>query len=296
MVPLVIHSLSALRPVKLVYEFNNQEKLTANLSTYQNGFSYYKHDALENAQDAVFSNKTCVIVTDNIPLKQVFDSDSKLITVGTIAGTFYLKLGDKTLTHSGDQVYVGGTGTPLLISLVPLGNNTVELKFGKTHYLQVDSEYPYTLRVTDNILDDNDIKRQRFVYDYKDRKLSFRTLTKEGWRFLSAGVDQTVRAVGLILNETKVNSYFFDPEFISTEAVNYNFDATNTEVKYYNELPSYDNRQTVAVKDAQESNTNLLITCPTSEIAKSTEAKINIALTRSNFSSTGSYVTKQTKS
>jgi hypothetical protein len=294
MVPLAFHSLSALRPVKLVYDYNNAEKFTANLSTYKNGFSYYKHDALENAQDAVFSNKTCVIVTDNIPLKQVFESDSKLLTIGTIAGSFYLNLSNRKLTTSGDQVFVGGTGAPLLLSLVPLGDNTVELKFGKTHYLQVDAEYPYTARITDNVLDKADLVRQRFVYDYKDKKISFRTLTKEGWRFLSAGVDQTVRAVGLILNETKVNSYFFEPEFVSNDSIYYNFDAKSSEVKYYNELPSFDNRETVAIKTQQESNTNLLITCPTNEIAKTTEAKVNIALTKSNFSSTGSYVTKKT--
>lgn len=294
MVELAFHSLSALTPVKLVYEFNNQEKLTGNLSTYKNGFSYYKHEALENVQDAVFSNKTCVVVTDNIPLKQVFDSDSKILNVGTIAGSFYLNLEGKRLTTTNNQVYVGGTGEPLLINLVPLGNNVVELKYGKTNYIQVDLEYPYTLRVTDNVLNNANIGRQRFVYDYKDKKLSFRTLTKEGWRFLSAGVDQTVRAVGLMLNDTKVNSYFFDPEFISNESIYYNFDAKSSEVKYFNSLPSYNNRETVNIRDSQESNTNLLITCPTSEIAKNTEAKINIALTKSNFSSTGSYVTKKT--
>lgn len=294
MVPLAIHSLSALRPVKLVYDYNNAEKFTADLSTYKNGFSYYKHDALENAQDAVFSNKTCVIVTDNISLKQVFDSDSKLVTIGSIAGSFYLKLSEKRLTVTKDEVFVGGTGAPLLLSLVPLGNNLVELKFGKTHYLQVDAEYPYTARVTDNVLDGSDLNRQRFVYDYKDKKISFRTLTKEGWRFLSAGIDQTVRAVGLILNETKVNSYFFNPEFVSSDSIYYNFDAKSSEVKYYNELPSFNNRETVAIKSQQESNTNLLITCPTAEIAKTAEAKVNIALTKSNFSSTGSYVTKKT--
>ncbi len=158
----------------------------------------------------------------------------------------------------------------------------------------MDAEYPYTVRVTDNILDSSNLNRQRFVYDYKDKKLSFRTLTKEGWRFLSAGIDQTVRAVGLILNETKVNSYFFTPQFVSTDNIYYNFDAKSSEVKYFNDLPSYNNKENVAIRAEQESNTNLLITCPTTEIAKTTEAKVNIALTKSNFSSTGSYVTKKT--
>lgn len=294
MVPLAIRSLSALRPINLVYDYNNTEKFTANLSTYENGFSYYKHDALENVQDAVFSNKTCVIVTDNIPLKQVFDSDSKLITIGTIAGSFYLKLSNKRLTLSQDQIFVGGTGIDLIFNLVPIGNNLVELKFGKSYFLQVDSEYPYTARISENSLDKNDRVRQQFAYEFANNKISFRTLTKEGWRFLSAGVDQVVRATGLMLNETIVNSYYFNPEFISNDSIYYNFNATSTEVKYYNELPSYNNRENVVVKNKVESNTNLLITCPTNELAKTTQANVNIALTKSNFSSNGSYVNKQT--
>lgn len=295
MVPLAIKSLSALRPVKLVYEFNSTEHLTSKLSTFRNGFSYYKHDALENFQDAVFSNKNCLIVTDNIPLKQVFDSDSKYIEIGTIAGSFYLETSQKQiLTVRSGGVYVGGTGEQLMLNLVPLGNKMVELKYGKDYYLQVDAEYPYTVRVTANVLDRADLIRQRFEYDYKDGKISFKTLTNEGWRYLSYGVDQTVRAVGLMLNETVVNSYLFTPKFVTDGEIYYDFDAKSNEIKYFNELTTYDERQTVTIKSYTESNTNLLISCPTSEIAKTTKAKINIASTKSNFSSTGSYNTKQT--
>lgn len=292
MVSLAIHSLSSLNPVNLVYEFNKTEKLTSNLSTFKNGFSYYKHDALENFQDAVFSNKTCVIVTDNISLKTVFQDDSKQLEVGTIAGSFYLKADEGRLTTSSDQVFVGGTGDDLLLNLVPLGNKLVELKYNKTNYLYVDESYPYTVRLSDNSLNSSEVQRQQFVYDYKDGKISFRTLTKEGWRYLSFGIDRTIRAVGLMLNETKVNSYFFEPEFITTKTIYYDFDANNDEIKYYNQLESENNRETVAIKEKQTSNTNLLITCPTSEISKSNTARVNIALTKSNFSTTGSYVTK----
>lgn len=294
-VPLAINSLSALRPVKLVYEFNSTEHLTSNLNSYRNGFSYYKHDALENFQDAVFSNKNCLIVTDNISLKQAFESDSKNVEIGTIAGTFYLQTPNgKTLTTYEEGVYVQGLGENLLLSLVPLGNRMVELKYGKDYYLQVDAAYPYTARVTANTLDKTALRRQQFQYDYKDGKLSFKTLTNEGWRYLSYGADQVVRAIGLMLNETVVNSYLFTPKFVTQGEIYYDFDATSKEIKYFNELTNYDQRETVAIKNYTESNTNLLISCPTSEIAKSTTAKINIASTKSNFSSTGTYNIKQT--
>lgn len=293
MVPLAFNSLSALNPVKLVYEFNKAEKMTSNLNSFRNGFSYFKHDALENFQDAAFSNKTCLIVTDNIPLKSVFDDDSKKLEVGVVAGSFYLESSSqKQLTVYKDQLFVGGIGSPLLINLIPIGDRLVELKYNKSKYIYVDDAYPYTARVSDNSLNSSEINRQRFVYDFKDGKLSFRTLTKEGWRYLSFGIDQTVRAVGLMLNETTINSYYFTPHFITQSSLVHNFDANNVEVKYFNQLESDNNRETVSVKEIQTSNTNLLITCPTSEISKSTTAKVNIAITKSNFSTTGSYVTK----
>lgn len=294
MIPVYIHSLSALAPVKLVYNFNRAEELTSTLDTYRNGFSYYKYSAFENFQDAVLSNKTCLILSDNVSLKEIFKIDSKQIDVGSIASCFYLKnsLG-KYVTALSEKLYIGGVGDKLLINVIPHGNNLVELKVGNTEYIQVDKEYPYTASISRESLDGDDVRRQQYELDYKDGLICFRTLTDEGWRYLSYGADQTVRAVGLILNETMVNNYLFVPEFVSTNGIHYDFDAKNSQTKYFNELTTSGNRETVNIKQEKEANTNLLISCATAEISKpDAEASVNISITKTNFSSSGSYSLK----
>jgi hypothetical protein len=299
MVPVYIHPLSAVAPVKLVYKFNKEEHLTGTLNTFKNGFSYYKHEGLQNFHDAVLSNKTCLILTDNISLKKVFDSDSKQIKVGTIAGCLYLKASSgyytsQYVTSLKETLYLGGAGNRLLVNIVPIQENLVYLKVGQQLFLTVDKEYPYTIRVTQEILEGENAKRQQFEIDYKESLISFKSLTKEGWRYVSYGADRTIRAVGLMLNDTIVNSYLFSTEFVSQDSLHYDFDAKNSEIKYYNEITTYNNRDNVNIKTEKESNTNLLLTVPTSEISKSNEVSVNIALTKTNFSSSGSYITKQT--
>lgn len=290
------NSLSALSPVKFTYKFNKEETLSRSLNTYNNGFNYYKHDAFENFQDAVLSKKNCLILTDNKSLKTVFNSDSKQLNVGTVSGCMYLKApSGKYVTTLSDRLYVGGVGEKLFINIIPITDSIVEIRTGKTKQIQIEKEYPYTAKLTTEVLDGDEIERQRFEVDYKDGLICFKTKTAEGYRYLSYGADQTLRAVGLMLNETVVNPYLFTPEFISTNGLYYDFDAKTTEVKYHNEMASFADRYTVNIKEEQESDTNLLISCATTDIAKTGEGVINIALTKTNFSSSGTYSTKQSK-
>ena len=292
------HSLSALTPVKFTYKFNKEEKLSGVLSSFTNGFGYYKHEAFENFHDAALSKKNCLILTNNKPLKDVFESDSRQIDIGTVAGCLFLKnsLG-KYFTTTSNNIYIGGIGEKLFINVVPILPNTVELRVGKTNRIQIDKQYPYTARLSEEMLDGEDLERQRFEIDYKDGLISFKTKTAEGYRYLSYGVDQIVRAVGLVLNETVVNPCLHIPEFVSENGMHYDFDAKTSEIKYYNELAAFANRYTVNIKEEQENDTNLLISCTTADIAKSNlnsnKVAINIALTKTNFSSSGSYSTKQ---
>lgn len=290
-----IQSLSALVPVKFTYKYNKEEKLSGKYNLSRNGLGYYQYDALQGFQDAALSNKNCLILTENKPLKDVFESDSRELNIGTLAGCLYLKTPKgQYITTKSDDIFVGGTGEKLLINVMPVANKIVELKVGKSKYVQVDREYPYTARLSKEVLDGDDLPRQQYELEYKDGLISFKTITKEGGRYLSFGTDQTVRAVGLMLNETIVNNYVFNTEFVSDNSLYYDFDAKVSEVKYFNDIAVTANRNTVNIRDEQESSTNLLITCSTADIAKSNEAVINIALTKTNFSSSGSYTTKQT--
>lgn len=289
------HSLSALTPVKFTYKFNKEEKLSENLNSFDNGFKYYKYNVFENFHDAVLSKKNCLVLTDTKSLKDVFESDSKQIDIGTIAGCIFLKTpSGKYFTSTLNDVYVGGTGEKLFINVFPISNNVVELRVGKTKRLQVEKQYPYTVKLTSDVLYGEDLNRQRFEVEYRDGKICFRTMTQEGFRYISHGADRVVRAVGLMLNDTVVNPYLLIPDFVSESGLYYNFDAKSSEVKYFNELIVGSNQSNLAIREEQESNTNLLISCTTSEIALSAEASVNIALMKTNFTSSGSYSTKRT--
>lgn len=288
------YSLSALTPVKLTYKFNNEEKLSNTLTSLNNGFSFYTHDALISAQDVVMSNHNLLILTNKIPLRTVFDVDSSVVNVGKIAGSLYLKSSGRYITFTKNDVYCGGTGNKLLITISPIEGNIVELVVDTTKRIMIDEEYPYTARISSDILIASKIYRQRFEMDLRDGRCLFKVLTNEGPRFLSYGADNVVRAVGIMLNEFKINSYLFDTEFTSNENVLCGFDAKTSEVKYFNEFASFSNQKTVSIKTEEQTDTHLLISCATSTLATSAEVPVNIALTKTNFSSSGTYSTKQT--
>lgn len=287
-------SLSALIPVEFTYLYNKEEKLTKNFYLFNNGLSYCTHAILSGLQDIALSKKSLLALTNNISLYDVFDTDSTQINLGTIAGSVYLKSDSKYVTFLKEQLYLGGIGAPLPVTISPIEgqNKLVELIINKTHKVTIDEEYPYTARLYSDYLRESKLYRQRFEIDFADGKISIRTKTKEGWRFLSYGVDNILRAVGLHLNEVKINPYVFDVEPITKSDMQYDFNAKNSEVEYFNELTTTNNLHTLNIKEESISNTHLLVSCSTSIIGTSSKVPINISLTKTNFSSTGSYLTK----
>lgn len=293
-----INSLSALVPVNFAYKFNKTENFDDTYRSFANNFSYYTHTAFSSAKDALFSKRNLLVLTDKKSLYSVFNPDSRPLNLGTIAGSLYLKTGSgQYVTRYKEAVYVGGK-TPLFLTISPLetSSNIALLTVDKTHKIIIDEEYPYTARISNEELTEEDAHRQLFEVDYADNKVTFKTKTKEGWRYLSYGADQAVRAIGVTLNELKINPYLFEMEFVSGKTIFYDFNAKTTEVKYYNELTTYLNRNTVTIKDEQVSDTHLLMSCAVSDIDTLSAKKIpiNIALLKTNFSSSGTYLTKQT--
>lgn len=289
------NSLSALTPVEFTYNFNKDESLAKTFRSHTNGFSYYKHNALTDVKDAVFSKKNFLILTKKKSLFDVFDPDSEILPLGTIAGTVFLKNKlNQYVTSLKGTVYVGGT-TPLMITISPLetSKSTVKLVVDKTHRIIIDKEYPYTARVSNDDLLEEDEYRQYFEADYANEKICFKTLTKEGWRYLAYNSDQTVRATGLSLNELEISPYVFSMEQVSDKTILYNFNAKTSEVSYFNELTTYLNRNTVTTKNEFENDTHLLVSCPTLTIGSSTKkVPVNISLTKTNFAASGSYLNK----
>lgn len=288
-------SLSALSPIKFTYQFNREEPMARTFRSFTNGFSYYVHNALLGVKDAVFSKKNFIALTDKKSLYDVFDPDSEFLELGSIAGSLFLKTEKgQYLTFLKDSIYVGGADR-LFITISPLetSKNVVELIVDKDRKIIIDATYPYTARISNDTLLDEEIHRQRFVIDYANEKVSFKTMTKEGWRFLASGADQTVRATGVSLNEISVTPYIWTMEFVSNKNILYNINAKTSEVKYFNELTTYLNRNGVTIKKEEVTDTHLLISCSTSLLGSSQEkVPVNVSLTKTNFAATGTYLTK----
>lgn len=285
--------LSALSSVKFTYNYNSEEKLHNVYNSFRGNFGYYDYILFKNFKDIALSKKNCLVLTDVKDLQSVFETQKTVLSLGTIAGTTFLQAtNNEFLTVTGKQVYVGGNGKRLFLNIVPININTVELKTNESIYLQIDEQYPYTVKLTETILDESQSYVRRFEVDYNDNKISFKVKTPEGYRFLSYGVDKVLRAVGVELNDTIINPYVFTVVPVTDTSIEYNFDPTTSEIKYYNELLSYSTRQTVDIKTNTEKNTNLLISCPTAEITKEETVNLNVALLKTNFSSSGTYSPK----
>lgn len=285
--------LSAISSVKFTYNYNSEEKLHNVYNAFRGNFGYYDYTLFRNFKDAALSKKNCLVLTDVKDLQSVFETQKTTLSLGTIAGTTFLKANNNEfLTVTGKQVYVGGNGEKLFINIIPISKNIVELKATDSNYLQIDNQYPYTVNLSQTILDESPMSVRRFEIDYKDGLASFKVKTPEGYRFLSYGVDKVLRAVGVELNETIVNPYRFAIVPVTETSVEYNFDPTTSEIKYFNELLGSNTRQTVDIKTNTEKNTNLLVSCPTMELSGSGSVNLNIALMKTNFSSSGTYSPK----
>lgn len=286
-------SLSALTPVKFAYRYNSEEVFDSDTNLFKSNFSYYKHELLDQFQDAAFSKQNCIVLTDTKKLNSVFKNKVTELSIGQVPASVYLKT--KTnhfLTETNGLIYVGGTGERLMITLDPVEDNIVELNVGSTErYIKIDDTYPFTASIEERILSDEELYLAQFEVDYQHGFLTLKATTPEGPRYLSYGADRVLRAVGLEMNDVIINSYRFIPEFVTSPKISYNFDPTTREVKYYNEISSVDGRKNVLIRSSTENNTNLLVSCPTVDLSLESlsSVSVNIAIAKTNFSSSGTY-------
>ncbi len=283
-----IKSLSALEPLEFVYEYSTQENFSKVAYQYDNQLRYNRYNLFENIQDVVISNKNILFLTDITSIDRVFQNPFTETKVGNIPGAFYLKPKNtnqyvKTLNNN---FFVGGQGLKILFTLIPLSNGKCELRTSNQSRLQVSREYPYTIINSTEILAENELNLVQFEVDYVDNQMSFKVETAEGFRYLSYGVDLQIRAVGLMLNETVINSYIFEPEFVSQQSLNLGYIPTTSEIKYFNEFNQQETRTSVAIKECKQANTHLLVSCATN---LSDKTNVNIAHLKTNFNASGTY-------
>jgi hypothetical protein len=294
--------LSEIKPVKLTYKFNNEEKLIKHYDQFANGFSYYAHKILENHRDSLLSKRNALFLTDTKLLADVFlkeTKDSKKLKLGEIGGSFYLKV-PKTnvhLTTTQGLLFKGGTGEKALFGVYPLQDGTANLKFNENTWFQVDKSYPYTVRLSQERIDQEDEYCRKFIIEHEDGKIAIKTLTKEGYRYLSFGIDLVVRMVGLVLNETVVNPYVFELDPISTIDMTLDYEPNTLEVKYFNDISKFTDRKSLNVRDFERTDTNLIVSLPTYKISEldDTEVAVNIALAKTYFTPEETYITSIVK-
>ena len=289
-------ALSALSPVKFTYSYNATEKLKADYRVMDSGITYYKQSLLDNCADGVFSQHNAVILTDTKDIKSVFEHVVEEQNIKTIGASFYLSVsntdylaGDFIVTNTNSSFYVGGKGNHVIFNALPIEPGVIELKYHNKQ-IAINSTYPYDLELLDEPLQE-DLTRQRFEVEVYNNKIALKTKTPEGFRYLSYGIDRKLRSVGVHLNDTTINEYLFTPIFISSSLLKHNFDPTSKEVRYYNEAQTTNLNRTLSIKDETNVDTSLLVSCALKDVTSKNEVNVNIAITKTNFTTSGTFNT-----
>lgn len=293
-----INSLSALRPIEMEYNFYAEEKLKNQKTQYDSNLSCKTHSLFLKYEDLAVSKHTALLLTNSKKMTDVFARTIKIIDINdNIPSTFVLKSNDCSSEEDcnikiyGGKFYVGGKGTIAVFNILPSDNGLVQLKVND-NFLQIDEVYPFDLKITNEPLTESNSIFRKFVVSYNKQFLTIQGQTPIGMRFLSSGVDRSLKFVGVELNQTKINNYQLIPTFLTSPTLKQNFDPTVSEVRYFNTSSETNNQKQLSVKSVLESTTNLLVSCPIEEIANTTDlAKVNVSLLKTHYSSSGTFNT-----
>jgi hypothetical protein len=288
-------SLSAFDPIKLAYKYSTTGDLKAEYKEFRNGMRYYDHDALKQFADVSLSNESALILTRTLSLNSIFEEQQKILSVSELCGMFVLFTkdtpflgGDNEVNYFNGQFCIGGKGEQAIFSIVPATDNKVYLRVNYKR-VQVAEQYPYEVYLSNDKLPDNESNRELFDVAYRNKKFTIKTQTKEGTRFLSFGTDRILRGVGLELNKSIINPYHFDVEFLSFSSIAYGSDYDTKEVKYYNTNESLLEKKALNVKAYKGQNTNILFDFPVIQTQTTTNVGVNMAVLKTNFTSTGTF-------
>jgi hypothetical protein len=285
---------NSLKPIELKYYYYKDEPLQAAYIGYNGGIDFYKLNGLNNFQDIAINKGSCFVLTSTVCLSCFFPSP-KNFKLGEIPGTLKIQsrsLSSEYIVYTGSNTFTSGPflsseATNFFIN-VKENSDVVEILVNNK-YLQVDSDYPYTVRIGDKINDPNFTKRQEFYCDVYNEFITFKTLTNAGYRFLAVGKNNTLEATGVILNDQIVNDYFFKIVRSTSNTLNYNFIPDNNWVTYFLDFPSQVyNRDVSLNKVFYNVETNFLLDFSIEPATKTDTAIFNIANLKTSLSPTGS--------
>jgi hypothetical protein len=181
MASITYKSLSSLAPVELKYKYNRTEKLQSSLKTLNNGLTFFELDGFDNYRDVAINKESCFVLTSAIDLNTVFKGQ-ETIALGKLPGTiqFAARLAEGTTIpiyfaryNEKTNTFIQAFSAASTFYLQPIeGTNNVVEMFVNNLYVQVDPDYPYTVRLTDKSDDPDNPKRQRFEIIYQNNWIS----------------------------------------------------------------------------------------------------------------------------
>lgn len=291
MIPVQYTALTALQPVSLNYSYSN-ENILKSLNSYNDGLSIYAFDSLKNYQDVVVNKNTSLVLTSSIKLDQIFTAP-KSTTIGQVPGTVKIQPRNRPTYYwyynfNKNYIELSTVSSNVYVSPVQ-GTDEVELLVDNK-YLQVDFNYPFTVRLNNRSIDPESINRQRFKFFYENGTGTFLTKTASGFRYLSINqnTDNILRATGLILNNRKINDYVFKIVQVSDDKTHLNFKPTNNFVTYYFDVENaQENLTTTINKNLTGIPNNFLFTFATNPATNTKKANIDIITLKNISTPTG---------
>ena len=291
---LTINSLSGVISPELNYDYNFTEQLEGNSIFFSNHFAYNKYEIFKNLQDAVISKNNIAFLTDFVELSSVLKERQTTLNVSSMPSLLFLKQQNGSLyvnLQGNNLVGKSGSKTPLFFVLV--GDNRVEIRTSIEDRLEVSKSYPYKVYTAKKATSEEQLERQRFDIDMSGTKLTLRTNTIEGPRYLAFDCTATMRATGLILNNASTNNYLFEAEPISRAELVKGTQFEMEFVKYFNKFESAGNKKNVYIEESDRTNTHWLVTTTLKQLADNPESvNVNIMPLKTNFAPDGTFLTK----
>jgi len=290
-----VKPLTAFQPVELLYNYKSNEPLQSELISYQDGYSLYVLQGLDDFQDQTINRQTCFILTSALALSGFF-AKPVIKYLGEIPGSFYLQPRNTPTYYitynelSNTFSLTQDITVANKISINPIPNSEKIELIVNNQFLEVDREYPYLIRLSPTRRDESERGLQLFTYSYNNGFLTLQINTPEGGRFLSTSSDGILRANGVILGTTVLNDYVFRTILETTDEITQGFLGDNNWVSYYYNYKDTSRNKDVTLNQSLPVDTHLLIDFPVEKAVESGVVSINVANLKTYTTPTGTPV------
>lgn len=272
----------------------------------------FKHECLASFKDIALSKNNCLCLSRPLTINNIFNNSStEKILFEEMAGTFKLRIGTYYLYESDltenlifnnangvDTKYTNHTLKIVYFTVLPQSDGTFHIVANKNKKLYVNEKYPYDIICSQEVKPGYEVFNINYNLGATSTTTEYLTISSPKInRFLSYNAeDRILRATGSRFNTfNSINDTVFVAVFLTPQKNNYNFQSQNNiEIKYFNNF-GINTSAGVALNKKTSSNTNFLMSCNINSISpQNSKIPLNLAMLKTNFSTSGSYFTKQT--